>query len=125
MADPTAATAEVVRARRFELVDREGRLRGVFGELPNPDDTIPPIFGVCLFDTKGRQRTFLCLDYMGPKLVFDSGGNNALELGVNDDAFDAEMAVYAFATDAGGSCVVGLRVDADGEIEITREGRAT
>lgn len=65
MADPTAATAEVVRARRFELVDREGRLRGVFGELPNPDDTIPPTFGVCLFDAKGRQRTFLCLDYMG------------------------------------------------------------
>jgi len=70
---------------------------------------VPPIFGVCLFDAEARQRTFLCLDYMGPKLVFDSGGN-ALELGVNDDVFDAEMAAYAFATDAEGTSAASAAV---------------
>ena len=125
MADPKAAPVDVVRARRYELVDRQGRLRGIFGEFPSPDHAVPSIYGVCLFDAAGRQRAFLCLDYMGPKLVFDSGGNNALELGVDDDVFDAcKVGVYGFATDGRGTPVIAFHVFPDGEVEVTHGERA-
>jgi len=125
MADPTAAPADVVQAHRFELVDRDGRVRAVIGELPNYDDAGPAIIGVSLLDAEGRRRTFLSLDDTGPSLVFDLDGNNVLELGVNDPTADAlTVGAYAFATDALGEPRVGIRVFEDGEVELILKEQA-
>jgi hypothetical protein len=126
MADPTAAPiAEVVASHRFELRDRKGALRAVLGELPNPDDSIPPISGLCLFDAEGRQRAYLCLDWMGPSLVFDLAGNNALHIGVRDSVHDATVAgTFVHVTDASGMEVLGFDVSEDGHIDFTVGGRA-
>ena len=121
MADPTAAPPDtIVQAHRFELVDRDGRVRGVFGELPNPDPDTPPIFGLTLYDVGGNRRAYFSLDEIGPSLVFDSGGNNVLQLGVSDDAPDAlRVGAYAFAADASGTPILRFHVHPDGEVELT------
>lgn len=120
MAERMAAPPDVVQAHRFELVDRDGRVRGVFGELPNPDPSTASIFGLTLYDVGGRRRAYFSLDDMGPNLVFDSGGNNVLQLGVNDDVPDAtQVGAYAFAADGSGTPVLGLHVHPDGEVELT------
>lgn len=122
MAEPTGAHPDVVQAHRFELIDREGRMRGLLGELPNPDEGAPPIFGICLFDTQLERRVYLSLDDTGPSLAFDAEGNNVLQLGVNDDVPDVmKPGAYAWVADATGNPVVGVRVSSTGECESILE----
>lgn len=126
MAEPMAAPPDVVQAHRFELLDRDGRVRGAFGELPNPDPLSPRIFGLTLYDVAGNRRAYFSLDDIGPSLVFDSGGNNVLQLGVADDAPDAlRVGAYAFAADASGTPILRFHVHPDGEVELTDAQSAT
>ena len=125
MAEPMAAPPDVVQAHRFELIDRDGGVRGAFRELPNPDPATPAIFGLTLYDVAGNRRAYFSLDDMGPNLVFDSAGNNVLQLGVNDDVPDAtRVGAYAFAADASGTPIAGLHVHPGGETEVTDERAA-
>ena len=124
MAEPTGAPPDVVQAHRFELLDRNGQIRGVIGELPTPEDGPPPV-GVALFDESGNQRVFVSLDKTGPKLAFDHHGNNVLELGVNDETDDAlAVGAYALATDGGGTPRVAVRVHDDGGVELVHRDSA-
>lgn len=125
MAEPTSAPRDVVQALRFELVDRDGRVRGAFGELHNPDASALPIIGLTLYDTSGCPRAFLSLDDTGPSLAFDSGGNNVMQLGVNDDTTDAaKVGPYAFTASVTGTPVVGVRVSPEGQATFIRESAA-
>jgi hypothetical protein len=75
----------VVRARRIELVDGEGRARLLLGELgrwPGGGEMI----GVSLRDEHGHERLLLGLDALGPSLAFVEEGNVVLHLAVDDAA---------------------------------------
>lgn len=73
---------EVIRAQRFELVDAEGRLRGVVGS------TVDASVAVALYDEKGRGRAGLALFPDGsPGLVlFDEKGKPRATLALLPDS---------------------------------------
>ncbi len=91
---PGALHLGVVRAHRFELVDKDGRTRGGIGFT---DDGTPAII---LADDDGRHlviRASLELHADGPRLHLNRGkGSQALALGVTED-----MAGLRFDTRAG------------------------
>ena len=125
MAEPTGAPPEVVQAHRFELLDRTGRVRAVFGEQPNYVEDGGPIIGLCLLDAEGNRRAYLSLDDEGPSLSFDCAGNNVLQLGVSDPAGDAaKPGAYGFAADGQGTPVLRFHVSPKGTFEITPEHAA-
>lgn len=122
MAEPTGAPPDVVQAHRFELLDRQGRVRAVIGELPSYIEDGEPIIGISLLDTKGRRRTYLSLDDEGPSLAFDFDENNVLQIGVSDPVGDAQKpGAYGLATDARGVPVLAFHVSPDGKYEIKPE----
>ncbi|MGH3369596.1 MAG: hypothetical protein ACRDPR_06315 [Nocardioidaceae bacterium] len=116
MEKPTAAEIpDVLRARRFELVDGDGAVRAVLGRLPGPDDW--PVLGLAVLDGEGRARAWLALDPTGPGLVFDNGGNAGLDMGVDDAvADDLRVGPYLYLAGPDGAPVVGWRVDEDGSV---------
>ena len=102
--------AEVVRARRIELVDSHGRVRAVVGELPG--GAPPGSFGLCVFDAEAEARVWLALEPSGPLLVFDQDGNIALQLGVNDAEPDGlHTGAHLFLASADGEPRVGWRIE--------------
>jgi hypothetical protein len=78
--------ADVVRARRFELVDHDGRTLAVLGDLGGTSDE--PFFGLALFDEHGDKRLWVGLDHTGPALMCATAGNAVLAVGVNDPEAD-------------------------------------
>jgi len=125
MAEPTGAPPEVVQAHRFELLDRQGRVRAVIGEQPNYVEDGEPIIGVCLLDAEGKRRAYLSLDDEGPSLSFDYAENNVLQFGVSDPVGEAQRpGAYGFAADGQGTPVLRFHVSPDGEIEILPERAA-
>ena len=88
MTDPTSdphSPVELVRARRFELVDEVGRVRAVLGDLSHDADEP----GLVLRARDGSERVALFLADVGPKLALAMDGNQALELGVDDVGTEA------------------------------------
>jgi hypothetical protein len=76
---------DVLRARRIELIDAEGRPRLLLGDLgrwPGGGELI----GVSLRDEHGHERLLLGLDALGPSLAFVEEGNVVLHLAVDDAA---------------------------------------
>lgn len=59
-------------ARRFELVDKDGRVRAVLGDVGAPDGYTP---GLDLLDRLGNSRTTYALFRHGATLDFVVGGN--------------------------------------------------
>jgi hypothetical protein len=77
--------SEVVRARRIELVDAEGRTRLLLGDLgqwPGGGEMV----GLSMRDEHGHERLLLGLDALGPSLAFVEEGNVVLHLAVDDAA---------------------------------------
>lgn len=110
-------TPVVLQAHRFELLGRQGGVRAVLGELPNPDDTAEPIVGLGILDGGGRPRMWLALLPTGPNLTFDLDGINALEMGVDDPTADALRAgPYLYLSGPDGQEVAGWRVEEDGSV---------
>jgi hypothetical protein len=111
-----------VRANRFELVDADGHIRAVLGDLGSPDPGMP-VVGFALLDADGRQRAWVALDATGPNMVFDLGGNAVLTFGVNDAAPDAlHVGAYLHVSDVGGTNVLGWRIEADGSVSMRLGG---
>lgn len=78
---------EVVRARRFELVDDDGRTIAVLGDIGGSPDA--PFVGLVLLDERGDKRLWVGLDHTGPSLMCATEGNAVLAVGVNDPEPDA------------------------------------
>jgi hypothetical protein len=64
--------ADVLRARRVEIVDREGRLTAMLGE---GSDGYVPAEGLTLFDSLGRKAVILTLDNRGYGMLYFQGKN--------------------------------------------------
>lgn len=80
------AAPKLVRTERLELVDRQGRVRAVLGNLAGaaePGDYYP---GLALRSPEGGDRATLVVHDTGPLLGFTLEGNDALVLGVDDPA---------------------------------------
>jgi hypothetical protein len=112
----------VVRITRLELVDTQGRVRAILGDLGSPDPTMQ-VLGLALLDPDGRQRVWIALDGTGPNMVFDLGGNAVLAVGVNDAAPDAlHVGAYLHVSDVGGTNVLGWRIEEDGSVAMRLGG---
>ncbi len=104
-----------VQARRFELVDDDGRVLAVLGLLDGRPGRAPA--GLALFDEHGRARVWMALGDDGPALVFDQGGNDVVHLGVSDPGPDAlHVGAHLHLSDRHGRPVLGWRVEADGSL---------
>jgi hypothetical protein len=107
----------LVRARRIEIVDSDGRVRAVLGDLPGPPGPAPGSFGIELLDPGGRPRLWVALEPLGPAIALDVDGNIGVQIGVTDDVGDAAgAAAYVVVADARGAARRGWRVDADGSV---------
>jgi hypothetical protein len=112
---------EVLSARRFEVVDTEGRVRAVVGNLSGSSSEWYP--GVALLDEDGHERVSLMLGASGPLLTFAEAGNVALELGVFDEADPESVAPgpCVVVCDRSGTARWSVRLDADGHAVVTSE----
>jgi hypothetical protein len=116
MTDPTSAET-IYRGSRFEVVDDDGTVRAVLGRLDEPTADGGPAFGVALFNAKGEVRVALSLRDTGPNLLFDTHGNNVIELGVDDEVPDAlRVGPFLMLSDGDGAPVVGWQVHQDGTV---------
>jgi hypothetical protein len=115
--------ARVLQAERVEVVDGEGRVRLVLGDVGNPDRP-GEVYGVAIVDTDGRRRAWLALDDSGAALVFDRTGNAVVELGVDDGTGEAIVTgAYLHLSDIDGRPAIGWRVDDDGAVAMRVLGR--
>lgn len=105
----TDTSAEnVYRGSRFEVVDEDGRVRAVLGQLGEPTSDSASAFGVALFSREGSVRLALSLRDTGPHLFFGANGNTVMELGVNDDVPDTfRIRPFLMLNDLDGAPVVG------------------
>lgn len=111
------------QTERVEVVDAEGRVRLVLGDVGNPERP-GEVFGVAIVDPAGRQRAWLALDESGAALVFDRTGNASVELGVHDGTGQATVSgAYLQLSDVDGRPVMGWRVDDDGSVTLRVSGR--
>lgn len=75
-------TADVVRTRRVEVIDEQGRVRAVVGRIGRAEGDV---FGVTAIDTRGRQRVWVVAEDSWAEVGLDHGGDTAAALGVNDE----------------------------------------
>lgn len=109
---------QVVRTQRLEIIDTEGRVRAIVGDLapPNADYTD---FGVELLDGQGARRAWLSLGPHGPVVGLDHSGNTVAEMGVTDAGGDAlGTGAYLVLSDATGGLAIGWWVEEDGSVTI-------
>jgi hypothetical protein len=112
---------EVLRARRFELVDGTGAVRAVLGELSTGGGAA---FGLALVGVSGRPRVWIEVGDQGPALVFDRDGNAVLQLGVDDPAADAlHVGAYLHLSDEQGRPALRWRVEDDGSATLRTAAR--
>lgn len=108
----------VVRTQRLEIVDAEGRVRVVVGDLA-PEEANSPDFGLALLDDQGAHRAWLSLGPDGPVVGLDHAGNTVAELGVIDSGGDAlGTGAYLVLSDPTGALAIGWWVEDDGSVTI-------
>lgn len=117
--DSPAAPADVVRARRFELVDDSGQVRAVLGNLAR-DAHAAYWPSLTLRTAYGRDRVWLAVHDYGPQLAFDFGGNTVAILEVHDPQPEssAPPGVSLTLCDADGGPVLGWDVNGEGDVEF-------
>lgn len=78
-----AEASDVVRTRRLEVVDDEGRVRVLAGLIGQDEQTT--IFGLVVRDRNGRDRAWV-YDYIdgAVEIALDWGGDTVASLGVSD-----------------------------------------
>lgn len=109
-----------MRARRFEVVDDEGRTRVVIGpvESPDPDEAVS---GMVLFDERRRPRITVAVGRDAAWTVIELGGNALVHVGVNDPESDAIGArAFLYLCDMDGVPVAGWRIGEDGSVVRAR-----
>ncbi|MGH2754215.1 MAG: hypothetical protein ACRDLB_07240 [Actinomycetota bacterium] len=115
--DSPAAPTNVVRARRFELVDDSGQVRAVLGDLATDPDAYWP--GLTLRSASVRDRVWLMVHNLGVELAFDLGGNIVAVLGVLDPGTETPVpGVSLTVCNADGVPVFGWHVNAEGNVEF-------
>ena len=77
--------AEVVAARRFELVDPAGQVRAVVGDVSRRAE----VWGLNLMDQQGHERLLVALLDIGPLISLVEAGNVVAEFGLADATEDA------------------------------------
>ena len=116
--DSPAVPTEVVRARRFELVDDAGQVRAILGNLAC-DSHAAYWPSLTLRNAQGRDRVWLAVHEAGPQLSFDLGGNTVAILEVHDpQAGSSAPGVHLTVCDADGAPVFGWHVNLEGEVEF-------
>ncbi|HEX7167547.1 MAG TPA: hypothetical protein VF230_11260 [Acidimicrobiales bacterium] len=85
--DPVEGTdmdevTEVVRARRVEVMDREGRVRVVIGDVSVNDEEL---FGVVVRNALGRDRAWMLAQEVVAEIGLDHAGDTIAALTVSDD----------------------------------------
>ena len=110
---------EVVRARRFEVVDDAQRVRAVFGRLGRPGAGGETV-GFEVFDPTGSARAWL-VDEPGEglHLAFALGGNQVLVLAANEGNGEVEPGVSLTLCAVDGAPVLAWQVGEDGDV-VTR-----
>lgn len=109
---------QVLRTRRLEIVDAQGRVRAVVGDLA-PASADSPDFGLALLDGQGARRAWLSLGPQGPVVGLDHNGNTVAEMGVTDAGGDAlGTGAYLVLSDAAGALAIGWWVEEDGSVTI-------
>jgi hypothetical protein len=117
-ASPPAAVPEVVRARRVEIVDDEGNVRVVLGQLDGPE-VGQPTLGLSVLDADGQPRISALLTSEGPTLLLEMDGNGVLQLGVDDptpEAMRTGSFIQLSAPD--GRPALGWQVEEDGSVTM-------
>ncbi|HEX7167498.1 MAG TPA: hypothetical protein VF230_11015 [Acidimicrobiales bacterium] len=71
----------MVRTRRIEVVDAEGRVRVVVGNVGVTDD----IFGLVVRNGYGRDRVWMLAQERVAEVGLDHGGNTVAALSVSDE----------------------------------------
>ena len=107
------AQPKVVRTERVELVDAEGNVRVVIGNLAGEaevDDYFP---GLALIDAEGTDRVALMLHDTGSVLSFSLAGNDALLMGVDDPGLKGGSGPYLELLRRSGAAAIGWRVTDD------------
>jgi uncharacterized protein (DUF1778 family) len=106
-----------VRIHRLEVVDRNGRLVLVVGELDRP--RADPAVGVALIDARtGAERAVLALNADGPHLEAMAEGNVVAAFGVNDPGGEVLPGVYLVPAGFDGARALGWSVDPDGLVTV-------
>ena len=75
-----AEGSDVVRTRRIEVVDDEGRVRAVLGLLGQGDGET---FGLVVRDGQGRDRAWVVAEAVTAEVGLDSGGETVAALTVD------------------------------------------
>lgn len=97
---------EVVRARRFELIDGSGRVRAVLGSTPRRGDQ-EEVFGLELFDSHRSARAWLSHEErFGAQLAFAISGNQVLIIGTSDLEADIPAGARVTVCDLEGASVI-------------------
>lgn len=111
---------KVVRAERFELVDRSGRVRAVLGT-----NTVAPseYLGLTIYDERGSARAWLIDEVgVGTQLVLALKGNQLVVLETKDLGDHRDGAAISMG-DLGGLTVVKWAVSGDGVMTTTNYQR--
>lgn len=118
----------LIQAQRFELVDDEGRVRAVLGDVGGPGGYAP---GLVLRDAEGNDRSCCALFPDGPLLSFDVGGNDVLTVGVVEElgqtkaSPDFDPTALLSLCDGDGQLRWGVTVHHRGGVEIVVDGEPT
>ncbi|HVE45123.1 MAG TPA: hypothetical protein VNA57_00045 [Acidimicrobiales bacterium] len=115
-------TPAVMAAGRFEVVDEQGRVRAVMGDLSGSAPGWYP--GVALLDEHGVQRVWVLLTEIGPTLSFSEQGNVVLELGVSDrgDPHIQTPGPFVVLCERHGQAMWAVRVGPGGEVVVIGQG---
>ena len=77
-----AEVSDVVRTRRVEVVDEQGRVRAVLGLIGQDESST--IWGLVVRDQNGRDRAWVIHDRELAEVALDFGGNTVASLTVSD-----------------------------------------
>lgn len=113
-----APVVDVVRARRYELVDDDGRLRAVIGRLDRATEQAYPTYGLALVGDDGATyRAEFAMDPSGVSLSIELDGNELVALGVSDPGADANrVGAHLRLSDLDGTGVLHWEVLEDGRV---------
>ncbi|HVF74597.1 MAG TPA: hypothetical protein VM938_06070 [Acidimicrobiales bacterium] len=109
--------SSVTRTRRLEVVDANGRVRLLVGQLDHPP--APSTVGLALLDETGHERAVLSLEPEGPQLELTSQGHNtAVLLGVADPGGEVDANTYLVLFDHEATPAAAWRVNAAGKLLV-------
>ncbi len=115
--------ADVVRARRLEIIDEHGVVRAVLAMNPSDAANDPEVVGLELRSRDGSQRAWLVNhDGFGPGLGFEIHGNQTLILRAMAPTPDRHGEVSIHLCDRAGATALSWSVSEGGDIIVEQRG---